>query len=260
MGDRFRSAWDARVDGLDALVSLQLRSATGAVAGRTADEPHYAASTIKLAVLGAWLASGRRGNLRVHPDFGSAAGGRFQLVQSDDQDDDTWAAAGTAVDSATLAARMIQVSGNLATDLLVEELGLDAVGAYLERVGLADALRLGRLIGDAVAEEAGITNTVTAAGLAELLAILVGDSQARELLAGQRHRNLIPAGLPDGTWTASKGGWVPGVRHDVALVRPEAAPEYVLAVCTSGLPDEDAEALVVDLSRITWQEWLRWHG
>jgi beta-lactamase class A len=227
------------------------------VASRHASAPHYAASTIKLAVLGAWLASRRTEELLVHPGFASGAGGRFDVLQPDDQDDDTWAALGTTVPSPILAGRMIRLSGNLATDVLAEAVGLEAIAAWLERTGLAGGLSMGRLIGDAAAEAAGITNTVTAAGLAEVVSVLGRDPVALELLAGQTHRNLIPAGLPNGTWTASKSGWVPGVRHDVALVRPGGAPEYVLAVCTSGLADEQAETLIQDLSRVTYKEWSR---
>ncbi len=255
----FAEAWHARLDGLDARVSLQLRSADHPVAGYAADAPHYAASTIKLAVLGAWLAAGRRGGLRVHADFTSGAGGKFELVQDDDQDDETWAAVGSVVDPGTLAARMIQVSGNLAMNLLAEDIGLDAIAAFLDEAGLSSSIRMGRLIGDSGAEAAGVTNTVTASGLAALLSVLVKGpkvaSTALQLLAGQRYRNLIPAGLPEGTWTASKSGWVPGVRHDVALVRPDRAPEYVLAICTTGLKDEQAEELIRELSRITWVAW-----
>ena len=266
--DHLRAAWDARLDGLEPRVSLQLRSGGVPVAGRAAEAPHYAASTIKLAVLGAWLEAGRTGALLVHPDFASAVGGRFEVRQADDQDDDTWAAVDSVVAAEALAARMIQASGNLATDLLVEDVGLASVAAFLERSGLGGSISMGRLIGDAAAETAGITNTVTAAGLAELLAGLVDGSLLRPaasaaattLLAGQQHRNLIPAGLPEGTWTASKSGWVPGVRHDVALVRPGGTPEYVLAACTTGLGDEQAETLIRDLSRITYEEWTRWHG
>jgi beta-lactamase class A len=272
--ERLDAAWSDRLDGVDAQVSIALRSAFGPVAARAESAPHYAASTIKLAVLGAWLRQAdplghptplrhprERGDLLlpVHPDFDSAAGGRFTLLQSDDQDDGTWSVLGTAVDSGTLLARMIQVSGNLATDLLVEALGLDAVRDYVASVGLASSVRMNRLIGDQAAEDAGVTNTVTAAGLAELLAVLARDPVALGLLAGQQHRTLIPAGLPDRTWTANKSGWVPGVRHDVALVRPAGAPEYVLAVCASGLPDAEAEGLIVDLSRITYREWMQWH-
>jgi beta-lactamase class A len=260
LADRLDTAWSGRLRGVDARVSIALRSASASVASRDASASHYAASTIKLAVLGAWLETGRTDDLLVHAEFASATGGRFAVLQSDDQDDETWAALGTALGSAVLARRMIQLSGNLATDLLAEAVGLDAVAAYLERAGLAAALSMRRLIGDAAAETAGITNSVTAAGLAELLSALACDPGALGMLAGQRHRNLIPAGLPDGTWTASKSGWVPGVRHDVALVRPGGAPEYVLAVCTSGSADDEAELMIKDLSRLTYEEWMRWHA
>jgi beta-lactamase class A len=257
LADRLDAAWSGRLHDVGGSVSVVLRAGSGPVACWNESAPHYAASTIKLAVLGAWLASGRTGGLAVHSGFASAAGGSFEVLQSDDQDDATWAALGTVVPSSVLAARMIQLSGNLATDLLAEALGLDTVAAWLERTGFSDSLSMGRLIGDGAAEHAHITNLVTAAGLAELLAALVRDPVALDLLAGQQHRNLIPAGLPEGTWTASKSGWVPGVRHDVALVRPYRSPEYVFAVCTSGLEDEQAETVIRDLSRITYEEWSR---
>lgn len=257
LADRLDAAWSGRLNDVGGSVSVVLRAGSGPVAHLNESARYYAASTIKLAVLGAWLASGRTDALDVHSGFASAAGGRFDVLQPDDQDDATWAALGTTVPSSVLAARMIQLSGNLATDLLAEALGLGAVTAWLARTGLADSLSMGRLIGDGPAAEAGITNLVTAAGLAELLATLARDPAAVDLLAGQQHRNLIPAGLPEGTWTASKSGWVPGVRHDVALVRPDRSPEYVLAVCTSGLADDRAETLIRDLSRITYEEWSR---
>jgi beta-lactamase class A len=114
-----------------------------------------------------------------------------------------------------------------------------------------------------------VTNTVTAAGLAALLAgttdgsLLGADATATalDLLSRQTHRRMIPAGMPDDTWSASKGGWVPGVAHDVALVRPPVAPPYVLAICTtSGLPDAEGAALVARLSAVTWEHWTRWHA
>jgi beta-lactamase class A len=90
---------------------------------------------------------------------------------------------------------------------------------------------------------------------------LATDAPAVALLARQSHLDMIPAGLPDGTWSASKGGWVTGVKHDVALVRPPAAPPYVLAVCTTtDLSDPDGMDLVARLSAVTWDLWNRWHA
>jgi beta-lactamase class A len=125
-----------------------------------------------------------------------------------------------------------------------------------------------RLIGDARAEAGGLTNTVTARGLGLLLCALVTGTllpaeathHALELLTRQKHRRMIPAGLPPGTWSASKGGWTAAVRHDVALVRPDDAPAYVLAVCTTTGLDDAADGLVARLSTVTWEHWSQWHA
>ncbi|MGC3992713.1 MAG: serine hydrolase [Propionicimonas sp.] len=265
------NAWDAALAGVDAEASLLLRNGAGVVAQRRPDAPHYAASTVKLAVLCALLSRGvdEGSTLRVHDTFESAAGGSFTLRQSDDQDDATWARLGSEVAVGELAERMITVSSNIAMDLLVERIGLAAVRDFLDRVGLGRAILLRRLIGDASAEAARTTNTVTAAGLAALMAGLADASvlprpqadHALAILGRQQHRGMIPAGLPESTASASKGGWVPGVNHDVAFVRPDAAPPYVLAVCTTHhLDHEQGQALVARLSRTTWEHWMTWHA
>jgi beta-lactamase class A len=274
LSSRLNQAWDAEIGRTPGWVSIQLHGLDAAVAGRDATRPHYAASTIKLAVLGALLADRAAGTrtatdpVRVHSTFPSAVGGTFELLQADDQDDETWARMGEPIDLVDLAEAMITLSSNIATDLIAERLGLASVAEFLSAAELGTQLRLQRLIGDSAADSAGLTNSVTAAGLAELLAglsdaTLLSASDAElavGILSRQQHRNLIPAGLPAGTWSASKSGWVPGVRHDVALVRPLSAPAYILAVCTTGVPDgEVAERLITTLSRVTCAEWSQWH-
>lgn len=265
---RLRTAWDAELDGLQGTFSLVLESGRVSVS-RQPDIPHYPASTIKLAVLAAWLRARTRedAGIVVHSRFASAAGGDFELLQADDQDDATWGQVGTPVELVTLVDRMVTVSSNIATDLVVEHIGFDAVRQLIASAGLADSLRLDRLIGDAPAQEQSITNSVTAAGLAQLMVQIAdgtllgtaGRETALDMLSRQTHRRMIPAGLPTHTWSASKGGWVPGVAHDVALVRPVAAPPYVLAICTtSTLDDAGAADLVARLSTITWQQWVDW--
>jgi beta-lactamase class A len=254
---RLRAVWDAELEGVPGAFSLCLRSEAVAVS-REPDVPHYAASTMKLAVLGAALATSETGPVTVHDRFTSALGGEFTLLQADDQDDWTWDRLSRDVERSVLADRMITVSGNLAADLVLERIGFDAVRRYLDGLGLP-ALRVDRLIGDSAAEDQGVTNIVTATGLAELMVRLATDPRAVALLARQTHLDMIPAGLPAGTWSASKGGWVTGVKHDVALVRPSAAPPYVLAVCTtSDLGDADGIDLVARLSAVTWEQWAAW--
>lgn len=269
--EELRLALDDQLGSRSGRFGLDLRSLDGRVLARDAGTAHYAASTIKLAVLPTLLAAGIEAvqPVVVHDRFPSMAGGSFQLRREDDQDDETWGRLGSAVEAGELAERMIIDSGNLATNLLLELVGLAEVRRFLGRAGLAGAVGVGRLIGDGRAEAAGVTNTVSAAGLAALMAGLAQPSlldagaseRALGLLSRQRHLRMIPAGLPAGTWSASKGGWVAGVKHDVALVRPDSAPPYVLAVCTtSELPDPDGERLVARLSRITWEHWTKWHA
>lgn len=259
-----RSTWEATLDGVPGSFSLALL-ADGVGVTLRADEPHYAASTMKLAVLGALLRARTSGHAHVHADFPSVTGGTFALQQVDDQDDWTWNRLGHDVDVLDLADRMVTVSGNLAADLLLERVGFTAVREWLDDLGLPD-IRVERLIGDVAAQEQGITNTVTAMALARLVRHWATSDDpigpdAIALMARQTHLDMIPAGLPAGAWSASKGGWVTGVKNDVALVRLEAAPEYVLAVCTTtDLSDADGMTLVARLSAVTWEHWNRWHA
>ena len=272
IAEQLSQTWDEVLEGIPGRFSLDLRTLDGPVAAREADVSHYPASTIKLPVLMAMLRDrtdhipAALGSVVVHDRFPSAAGGSFRLRQSDDQDDETWARLGTEVDLLDLADRMITVSSNIATDLIVERIGFGSVQRHLADVGLEDAFRVVRLIGDTAAADAGTTNAVTASALATLMTrIATGtdpdSAAALGILARQTHRDMIPAGLPAGTWSASKGGWVTGVKHDVALVRPVAAPEYVLAVCTtSDVPDAEGMKLVARLSAVTWEQWSTWHA
>lgn len=270
--DELRAAWEHPLSGLDGRVGLQLRSSGRLLVQRDADQAHYAASTMKLAVLGTLLEpdglSALPERLPVVDRFASAIGGEFTLYQADDQDDATWAQLGQDAAADDLVERMIVASSNLATDLLVSLIGLGRVQDFLARAGLAGRVDVRRLIGDAAAESAGITNTVTTAGLARLLEGLTdgsllgaeGARRATRILAGQTHLDMIPSGLPTGTWSASKGGWVDGVNHDVAWIRPDSAPDYLLSICTStGLSHDAGCALLAELSRITWEHWNTWH-
>ena len=109
IAELFRQAWDEVLDGLSGRFSLDLRSLDGPVASRDPDASHYAASTIKLPVLMALLRDriaqvpAALGVVVVHNRFPSAAGGTFELKQSDDQDDQTWSRLGMEVDLLDLA-------------------------------------------------------------------------------------------------------------------------------------------------------------
>lgn len=236
---------------------------------READVVHYAASTMKLPLLVAAHRLHERGELdldaavHVHDEFRSAFdGSRFAVSQEDDQDEGTWARLGGPVALRTLVRHAVVYSGNLATNLVLEQVGAGEVAAVLRDAGCTPATVLPRGIEDAAAREAGLDNSVTAADLGRVMAgvaarRLGGEETCRDVeavLAAQRYRDKIPAGLPPGVYVANKTGWVTGVAHDVALVRPDGREPYVLAVCTtSGLDEDRAARVIADVSAAIWE-------
>ncbi|NUR05584.1 MAG: serine hydrolase [Nocardioidaceae bacterium] len=236
---------------------------------RDAEVPHYAASTMKLPLVVAAHRRHDRGELdldapvEVHDAFASAYdGATFSMRQEHDQDDETWDARGTSVPLRELARRAVVRSGNLATNLVLERTGTDEVAAVLRDAGCSPATVLPRGIEDAPAREAGLDNLVTAHDLGLVIGALVsgrlvGAGSARELeavLAAQEHDEQVPAGLPAGTYVAHKTGWVDGVAHDVALVRPADRAPYVLAVCsTADAPEQTLYDLNAAVSRAVWE-------
>lgn len=255
-----------------AVVSLWWSDLDGERFARRADEPHYAASTMKLPLVIAAMRKAVRGELdmsmpvKVHNSFASVAdGSRFSLDPAEDDDPGTWA----ALDHGTrtvlqLADHAIAHSGNLATNLLLELVGLDEVARVLANVGCSRRTFVKRGIEDAVAREAGVTNSVTARDLG-LIMVAVGRrdtalggpmvcAPVEAMLARQRHRNQIPAGLPSGLPIANKTGWISGVSHDVCLVRPVDRAPFVLSICTTtDLHEEAAASLVASLARDVWR-------
>lgn len=230
---------------------------------RAEDVEHYGASMIKIAVMLALYAAAERGELDldelvpVTDRFPSLSGGEFRADQGYDNDDEPWRLLGRPASLRWLCHRMIVSSSNLASNLLVQRLGLEAVNRECP-----PGMRVGRQIGDAVARAAGITNTTSAAAGAALLARVVraalGESgTGREMLrtlGEDEHRDGIPAALPSGVWVGNKPGWVEGTRHDCAVVVGPGEPPYLLSVCTTGLSDERALDVIRRYAAASWQD------
>ena len=243
---------------------------------RQPDATHYAASTMKVAVLVAAYRAAEAGRLDldrgvpVTATFASARPGapEFELAgPSDDNDDAVWDRLGDTVPLRWLARRMIVRSSNLATNLVLGEVGRSAVAEAWRAAG-ATAGVVGRGIDDAAARAAGITNLVTARDLAALMSALAlgavdghpiagraACGEMLEVLCAQEYREDLPAGLPAGTRIATKNGCVTGVRHGAGVVFPGDAPPYTVVVCTTTpLADDDACRLIAGLSAAVWAE------
>lgn len=267
---------DAELSAVPGTVSVWCGPVGSPVAAyeRLADARHYAASTMKVAVLAALHRAADAGRLDLDAEvpvvneFESALAGapRFRMPVGDDEDDEVWGRLGTAASLRWLARHMIVRSSNLATNVVLAHVGVAAAGEVLRLAG-ATGSRVRRGIEDGDARRAGIDNEVTARDLAALLGAIVdgrlaspaaGREMTEVLLAQERHEDLA-AGLPPGTRVAHKNGWITGVRHSVGVVFPHDAPPYAIAVCTttplarSGRGD-DACALVARIAAASWAD------
>ncbi len=229
------------------------------------DAVFHAASTMKVAVLvelyrRAWAGTDSLDDLLpVRNRFRSLLDGSpYTLDPADDSESDLYERVGEAVSVRELALRMVTVSSNLATNLLVDRLGGGpAVQATLERLGI-EGVHVLRGVEDHAASGAGLNNTTTARGLARLLERIADGTAAPpdacaamlEVLAAQAFNEGIPAGLPAGTRVAHKTGSIPLLYHDAGVVYPAGAPPYALVVLTEGLDERVAgPSLVARIAR-----------
>ena len=145
------------------------------------DRWFHAASTIKVAVLACLHATLRergldpRHRLQIRNRFASVVDGSpYTVMASRDTDPGIHASADQTMSVGELAHRMIAISSNLATNLLLEFVGDEGARRILAGAGIS-GVELVRGVEDDRAFDAGISNRVTANGLVGLLrAILEG--------------------------------------------------------------------------------------
>jgi len=219
-------------DALPPRLAALLDSPTGRIAlaarhldsGRTwrhgADRRVPSASLIKLPILAAFwetVEAGRldpRERVRVPAEARVDGTGVLQALAPDLQP--TWS------DLATL---MIAVSDNVATNLIVDRLGMEAIQRWIDTAGLSHT-RIERRMMDRAAMSAGRQNWTSAGDMETLLsAIATGACVSREAsalmmraLEAQQIQDRLPRRLPDGVRVANKTGNVTDVTHDVGIV------------------------------------------
>ena len=237
------------------VIAYCVRRASGTVlAERLADEEFYAASTVKLAVLVAAARALEAGTVSLETSlpsadtFQSEAPGAPDFRIDPDDLDEGMPPPGTPMPLVDVIERMIVVSSNEATNMVVELVGRDAANAALADAG-ATSSSFGRKYSDLAAAKAlGGSHRTTAADLATLMsAIVTGALTGPEWTAwmtsmlGRQHDRQLTASVPAGVPFGSKSGWVDGIRHDVAFIGEPGPDALVVAVCTRGYEWPDAE-------------------
>ncbi|NIP80033.1 MAG: amidohydrolase family protein, partial [Gemmatimonadetes bacterium] len=137
----------------------------------------HAASTMKVPVLLELFrqaAAGERSldeRVVVRDSFTSIAdGSRYGLTAESDSEQDLYGRIGDRMPLGELARRMIVRSSNLATNLVIEEVGAAAVRRTMEALG-AGEMHVLRGVEDIPAYERGMSNTTTARALARVMEV-----------------------------------------------------------------------------------------
>ncbi|MFT4603374.1 MAG: beta-lactamase class A [Rhodothermales bacterium] len=215
---------------------------------------YHAASTMKVPVMIEVFRQTDVGT--VNPNDSLLIENRFRSIVDgsafaigDDSDDEIYQHLGSRMAILDLVESMITVSSNLATNILIDFVGAEAVQATSERLGTTQMKTL-RGVEDLKAFEQGLSNRTTSSDLATLmLALLDGravnpeaDAQMLDILTRQQFNEMIPAGLPAGTRIAHKTGQITAIHHDTAVVFPATGSPYVLVILIEGIADDTISA------------------
>jgi beta-lactamase class A len=228
-----------------------------------ADELFHAASTMKLAVLLGAMRQVEAGELsldspvHVRNRFISIVGQQpYMLAIERDDDPDVFDSLGRTMTVHELAYHMITTSSNLATNLLIDVLGVETIQRGLDELGI-QGVNVIRGVEDQAAYEAGLNNEVTANGLLRLLRLVAegkvyskeSSDVMLEILLDQQYKSGIPKGLPKAARVAHKTGNISTVHHDAGIVYLEKRQPYVLVVLTRFAPETGRSGAVAEISR-----------
>jgi beta-lactamase class A len=140
-----------------------------------ADDSFHAASTMKVPVMIELYRQVQSGKLKlsdpltIRNEFHSIVDGSpYKLDPTDDSETDLYKAEGQTRTLTELCELMITVSSNLATNLIIEKLGVANIRATVHSLN-ADGMHVLRGVEDTKAFEKGLNNTTTAHALQILL-------------------------------------------------------------------------------------------
>ncbi len=154
---------------------------------------------------------------------------------------------------------MIVLSDNTATNLLIQQIGMESVNECISHMGLTGTV-LARKMYDWQAVKEGRENTCTAGDMCDLLDLLArgrisSNSTSMEMvaiMARQQYTNRIPLLLPAETTVANKTGSLTGVTNDVGIVYGPTGP-YAVSILLKGVSDIiGADGMIGKVSKIVY--------
>lgn len=156
-----------------------------------------------------------------------------------------------------LAALMIIVSDNTASNLLIRRAGIDKINIFIKELGLHNTV-LGRtFMTHPNLLPANFTTPKDTLVLLEklykgdLLSKKMADF-ALDILCKQQFKDKIPRRLPQDLICGNKTGEISGVRHDAGIIFLPDQP-YVLVALTKDLAEEEAgDMAVAEVSKLIY--------
>jgi beta-lactamase class A len=214
--------------------------------------PFHAASTMKTPVLIELYRQAEAGlfslndSVIIKNEFSSIVdGSKYSLDSTDDSEFELYRNIGKKATIADLAYKMIILSSNLATNMLIEKITADSVMKTMNAMGAND-IKVLRGVEDNKAFEKGLNNSTTAFDN-----LLIFEQMANEktvspkasqemtgILLDQKFNEIIPALLPGNVKVAHKTGSITGIQHDGGIVFLPDGRKYVLVLLSRFKGDE----------------------
>lgn len=244
---------------------------TGADYFLHADHVFYPASTFKVHVMMEVFRQANAGyisldqHIRILNSFTSIADGSgYSLDMEDDAEQTLYPRIGETESIWELTRLMIVRSSNLATNVLMEKVGIGNITEFIQSLGI-EGVTVVRGIDDKVAFQRGMNNSATARGLTQTMDLIArkkvvseeASQQMIDILLGQEFNESIPALLPNSVKVAHKTGWVFDVYHDTGIVYVPDRKPYILSIMTKGFAEDresEAHECMANISRLIYEQ------
>ena len=266
---------EAELKSYDGTMGLYMDDLKGNVITRFPDEPFETASTIKVYILAALFDAIEQGKaslkdmLTCEERFwidGSGILGSLEV--------------GTTLSVKNVATLMIIVSDNIATNMLIDYLGIDSINACIQKLGCKDT-KLHNVLDFAKYHQLGTTTPRDYASMFVRIAnrTLVSpeaSQQMWEILSQQHYNSMIVKSLPQFYvdpdnydeqlfWFASKSGSMNACRNDGGIITTPYG-SYVIVMLNKDFsdkqyyPDHPATVFGSRVSRLIFDQYLTLEG
>ncbi len=231
-----------------------------------AREKFHAASTMKTPVMVEVYKQAATGkfnindSLTVYNEFSSIVDrSKFSLPANTDSEGDLYARVGTKLTYRDIVFRMITESSNLATNILIDQVGAKNVMKTMKAMGAND-IQVLRGVEDTKAYERGMNNTTTAYDLMVIFEQLANKSVVSQaasddmlaILKSQKFKSAIPGRLPADVVVAHKTGSLPQVRHDSGIVYLPDGRSYVIVLLSDQILEGTSGPILAQVSKLVY--------